>query len=262
MKTTGIKTAVLIGAGNVATHLGAALVKKGIQVLQVYSPSGTTAKNLAKKLKAKPISDLQAVDTNADIIIVAIKDDALADIGKNLRVGNALVVHTSGATPADVLKKCSTNYGVFYPFQTFSKNVKVDFAAVPICIEANNAKAEKQLENLAKLLVNQHYKLNSQQRQWLHIMGVFSSNFSNLMYAITQDIATQQNIPFKIVYPLIEQTAAKIKTNNPVDVQTGPAVRGDKKVIKAHLQKLEGKKDFQKIYSLLSLAIENINKKG
>jgi predicted short-subunit dehydrogenase-like oxidoreductase (DUF2520 family) len=259
MKKNGIHTAVLIGAGNVATHLGKALVEKGIQVLQVYSPGGTTAKTLAKKLKAKAVSDLHTIDNKADIIIIAIKDDALATIGKQLKVGDALVVHTSGATPADVLKKCSTNYGVFYPFQTFNKSVKTDFATVPICIEANNPKAAKQLESLAKLLVKQHYKLNSDQRQWLHIMGVFSSNFSNLMYHITNNIATEQSIPFDIVYPLIKQTAAKIEGNKPADVQTGPAIRGDKEVIKKHLKKLDGNKEFQKIYSLLSSAIEHIN---
>ena len=79
------------------------------------------------------------------------------------------------------------------------------------------------------------------------------------MYHITSQIATEQNIPFSIVYPLIEQTAGKVKTNAPATVQTGPAIRGDKKVIKAHLKKLEKNKDFQKIYSLLSSAIEHIN---
>lgn len=262
--TTGnlqlMKTAVLIGAGNVATHLGKAMVDKGMQVLQVYSPGGTTAKTLAKKLKAKPIANLSAIDTGADIIIIAIKDDALVELGKKLRVGNTMVVHTSGATPADVLKKCSTNYGVFYPFQTFNKSVKTDFYTVPICIEANNKKAEKQLVSLAKLLVKQHYKLNSNQRQWLHIMGVFSSNFSNLMFHITHNIAQNQNIPFDIVYPLIKQTAAKIEGNKPADVQTGPAIRGDKKVITKHLKILSANKEYQKIYSLLSSAIVHINK--
>jgi predicted short-subunit dehydrogenase-like oxidoreductase (DUF2520 family) len=117
------------------------------------------------------------------------------------------------------------------------------------------------LEGLAKLLVNNYYKLNSEQRQWLHIMGVFASNFSNLMFTITHTIAGEHNIPFAIVQPLIEQTAARVKTNNPATVQTGPAVRGDKKVIKAHLKKLERNKDFQKIYSLLSNTIMAINKK-
>jgi predicted short-subunit dehydrogenase-like oxidoreductase (DUF2520 family) len=90
-------------------------------------------------------------------------------------------------------------------------------------------------------------------------MGVFSSNFSNLMYHITNNIATEQSIPFDIVYPLIKQTAAKIEGNKPADVQTGPAIRGDKEVIKKHLKKLDGNKEFQKIYSLLSSAIEHIN---
>ncbi len=259
MKTTGINTAVLIGSGNVATHLGLALLNAGITIFQVYSPTSANAKSLAKKLHAKAITTLKDIDTTADIIIIAIKDDALAEIGKTLRVGKTLVVHTSGATLANVLEKCSANYGVFYPFQTFNKNVKVDFTNVPVCIEANSKKAEKQLEGLAKMVTNTCYKLDSGQRQWLHIMGVFSSNFSNLMYHITSQIAAEQNIPFSIVYPLIEQTAAKVKTNAPEAVQTGPAIRGDKKVMQAHLKKLEGNKDFKKIYSLLSAAIQHIN---
>lgn len=259
MKTTGINTAVLIGSGNLATHLGTALLNAGITIFQVYSPTATNAKALAKKLHAKAISNLADIDTTADIIIIAIKDDALAKIGKTLRVGKTLVVHTSGATPANVLENCSANYGVFYPFQTFNKSVKVDFANVPVCIEANAKKAEKQLEGLAKLVTNTCYKLDSNQRQWLHIMGVFSSNFSNLMYHITSQIASEQNIPFSIVYPLIEQTAAKIKTNAPATVQTGPAIRGDKKVMQAHLKKLEHNKEFQKIYSILTTAIQHIN---
>jgi hypothetical protein len=167
MKTTGINTAVLIGSGNVASHLGMALLNAGITIFQVYSPTATNAKALAKKLHAKAVSNLADIDTTADIIIIAIKDDALAEIGKTLRVGKTLVVHTSGATPTNVLEKCSANYGVFYPFQTFNKSVKVDFTNVPVCIEANAIKAEKQLEGLAKLVTNTCYKLDSNQRQWL-----------------------------------------------------------------------------------------------
>lgn len=260
MNKGSIQTAVLIGAGNVATHLGLALVSKGIQVLQVYSLSGSTAKTLAKKLNAQAINNLAQVDSKADIIILAVKDDAVESTAKQLQAGNSLVVHTAGSISIDVLKSSSNYYGVFYPFQTFNKNIAVDFSTVPLCIEAGNTTAEKKLVQLAKLLTGNYYKLNGEQRQWLHIMGVFASNFSNLMYSITHNIAKEHAIPFNIVLPLVEQTAAKIKTNAPATVQTGPAVRGDKTVLNKHLKMLAGMPTEKKIYKLLSTEIEHINK--
>ena len=42
---------VLIGAGNVATHLGKALLRTGYKVVQVYSRTVASASVLAEKLK-------------------------------------------------------------------------------------------------------------------------------------------------------------------------------------------------------------------
>lgn len=252
-----IKTAVIIGAGNVATHLGKALVKSGIKVIQVYSPSDS-AKKLAKKLNTSYTNDVRGIAVG-DINILAVKDDALPELAKKLNFGNALVVHTAGGVAANVLKPCSSNYGVLYPFQTFNKNVKVNFANVPLCIEANTQAALKALENLASQLVKKQYILSSDQRQWLHIMGVFTANFTNLMLRAAKDIGDKQGIPFDIIYPLIDQTVAKVKTHHPANVQTGPAYRGDKEVISKHLTKLNKHKEYKAVYQLLSDTIEKLN---
>ncbi len=254
---TDIKTAILIGAGNVATHIGKALVSNGIQVVQVYSPLAS-AQKLARKLKSSYTNSLASI-ANADIIIIAVKDDALAHVAARLRVGKALVVHTSGGGEAAVLSQCSKNYGVFYPFQTFNKNIRLNFSKVPLCLEANSAIQLKKLKALAALLVDRYYILDTAQRQWLHIMGVFSSNFTNLMYRAAKDIADEQNIPFDIVFPLIDQTVAKIKYNNPADVQTGPAYRNDNDLIKRHIEKLENLSIYKAIYMQLSKAIQELN---
>ena len=67
----------LIGAGNLATHLGRALHEAGHCICQVYSRTSASAEMLAQKLNSQPICQLSALRNDADIYIVALKDDVL-----------------------------------------------------------------------------------------------------------------------------------------------------------------------------------------
>jgi len=127
----------LIGAGNLATQLGMALSEKGHQIVQVWSRTAQSATNLSSKLNCPSTTDLSALVSEADIYIVAVSDKAIEAILAKHSWGNALVVHTSGSTPMDILSRYCTNFGVFYPFQTFTIAKKVVFDEVPVCIEAN-----------------------------------------------------------------------------------------------------------------------------
>jgi predicted short-subunit dehydrogenase-like oxidoreductase (DUF2520 family) len=229
-----IKTAILIGSGNVATHLGKALVKAGIKVLQVYSPTEANAKALGKKLKAASTSTIADINKEADLVVISIKDDALAGFCKKIKFNNALVVHTSGTADINLLKPCSSNYGVLYPFQTFTKGVKVKFSHVPLCVEGNTADTTQQLVKLAEKLSNNVFTISSKQRPWLHIMGVFSANFTNLMLRSAYEIAVK--LP-------------------PDKAQTGPAVRGDAAVVAKHLEILNNLPELQSLYKINTLAI-------
>jgi len=124
---------VILGGGNVAFHLTNALLKNdAVNVVQVYNRSlekikifkiGTSITNNLSELK------------DADIYILAVSDNAISEISSALNLKNKLVVHTSGSMAMDELKSFS-NKGVFYMLQTFSKERKIDFSTVPICIEA------------------------------------------------------------------------------------------------------------------------------
>jgi len=153
--------------------------------------------------------------------------------------------------------KSENNCGVFYPLQTFSKNQKINFKDVPICIEANNKKTLNILSNLAKSVSNNIYFTNSEQRKSLHLAAVFACNFTNHLYSISENILKKENIDFEILKPLIIETANKIKNHSPLEMQTGPAIRNDKEIIKEHLKLLKRNKTEQNIYKLLT---ENIIK--
>lgn len=255
------KKITLIGAGNVATQLGLALNDAGHNILQVYSPTKRSSQTLAKLLNADSTNDLKKINTDADIYIIAIKDDLVADVVKKLipiaiGIKNKILIHTSGSTSMSVLKNASKNYGVFYPLQTFSKSKKVGFKNIPICIEANNSDTYKTLQDLAKGISIKVQKVNSEQRKALHIAAVFACNFSNHLYTIADEIVSKNKLSFDLLKPLIQETAEKIKNNPPVKMQTGPAIRGDKKIMKTHLKFLSGNKEYQQLYKLLSQSIE------
>jgi predicted short-subunit dehydrogenase-like oxidoreductase (DUF2520 family) len=251
---------VIIGAGNVATQLGLALKKSKQTIVQVYSKHQTSASVLAKSLKCKYTNSPETIDTTADIYIIAVNDDAIATVVKQLKLKDKIIVHTSGSVEMEILKPASKNYGVFYPLQTFSKKNKADFTTIPICIESNNINTFNTLQALAKSISNNVQKINSEQRKVIHLAAVFACNFSNHLYTIASTILASTNLSLDILKPLIEETAAKIKNNLPAEVQTGPAVRDDKKTMDKHLKMLSDKKEYQQLYKLMSKSIKDSNK--
>ena len=60
---------------------------------------------------------------------------------------------------------------------------------------------------------------------------------------------------FDILRPLIVETAEKVKRMNPKEAQTGPAKRGDVKVIQEHMRELETDPDYKALYTLISNSI-------
>jgi predicted short-subunit dehydrogenase-like oxidoreductase (DUF2520 family) len=256
-KTTQI---TLIGAGNVATNLGIALQKEGYQISQVYSKTKKSAEALAKKINAKAITDLKLLNDDAIIYIIAVKDDAIEKTAKHLSLKDKIVVHTSGSISLNILKKSSKNFGVFYPLQTFSKEKKVDFKNIPICIEGNNKATSTTLNYFAKSISNNVQSINSEQRKTIHLAAVFACNFSNHLYTIAETILKKNKLSLDLLKPLIEETANKIKNNSPATMQTGPAIRGDKKTMNAHLKLLSNKKEYKQIYTLLSKSIIDFKK--
>lgn len=240
----------IVGSGNVATHLAAAIAQSEHKLQQILSRNTTYARILAQSVNAQSIN--QIIDLKeSDIIILAIKDEALKEEYIKQFPQDAIICHTSGSVPIDLLKR-NPNHGIFYPLQTFSKQKMVDFSQIPICLEASNEKVMKTLHRLAKSISQKVYEINSEQRKALHLSAVFACNFSNLMYDISEQLCEESGVDFNILRPLIQETAVKVQDHLPSEVQTGPAARNDKKIIEKHLQLLNHHSDFQNIYKILT----------
>ena len=243
---------VIIGSGNVATHLFKAFYKsEKVIVNQWFS---RRLKPIEQYKKYVDITDDLDALTEADVYILAVSDDAVQGLSAKLPVENKLVVHTSGSVSLyDIDKKHKR--GVFYPLQTFSKDAEMDFTNVPICIEALKKESLPILKSLAQAIGSKSHKVNSDQRKTLHLAAVFVNNFTNQIYRIAHEITESEGAEFVILKPLILETAHKVQTLSPYMAQTGPAIRNDKKTIKKHLKQLKNA-HHKEIYELLTASIQ------
>lgn len=251
---------VLIGAGNLATHLGKALHAAGHDMVQVFSRTMQSAETLASLLDAEPLTDMAQVRDDADVYIFSVKDSALEQLISQLCGGEKKVfLHTAGSMPMSVFKGMAQHYGVLYPMQTFSKQREVDFSIIPCFVEANDEFAQKQIEGMAREISGRVYELSSEDRKYLHLSAVFACNFANHCYAISQELLEEHGIPFDVMLPLINETAAKVHEMKPKDAQTGPAVRYDENVIDKQSKLLENHPHFKKVYDSMSKSIHGLN---
>lgn len=250
---------VMIGAGNLATNLGKALLEAGHDILQVYSRKLEHAAELAEQVGGAPTDQLERIVSGADVYIVSVKDSAIADILPALCRGkeNKVFVHTAGSMPMDVFQGMALHYGVIYPMQTFSKKKPVDFAGIPCFVEYNDTLAETTVKELAHSLSRHVQHLDSADRKYLHLSAVWACNFVNHCYSVAADILQRHGMDFSVMLPLVDETCRKVHTLAPVDAQTGPAVRFDENVIRAQTQLLKDNPMLKDLYERMSMSIHN-----
>ena len=247
-------TITLIGSGNVATHLYKAF--KNCADVSVNEWFSRDLKAIDKYRDDVSITSNLKTLKESDLYIIAVSDDAIEQLSSALDFDDRLVVHTSGSVSLYDIDMKHYNRGVFYPLQSFSKSVDLDFTEVPICIEALRKEDFTLLKTLGEALGCVVHKVNSNQRRALHLAAVFANNFTNQIYRVAHEICESEGAEFDILKPLIKETARKIETVSPYKAQTGPAKRGDKKTIKKQVKLLDNElhKD---IYELMTKSIKN-----
>jgi predicted short-subunit dehydrogenase-like oxidoreductase (DUF2520 family) len=246
---------VLIGAGNVATILGKKLHQVGHTIVQVWSRKIEAANTLAVDLNAVSINNINDIAQHADVYIIAIADAAIIQMATQIKVNNAIVVHTAGAISKYALQQASANYGVLYPLQSLNKiNANLDIP-IPLLIDANNEKNIQIIQTLANSISTDVTTVNDEDRLHLHLAAVIVNNFTNHLYALANNYCIKYGIDFKKLQPLIEETANKLRYHAPENVQTGPAIRHDSATMTKHLQLLAGDEKLKFIYLKLSESI-------
>jgi predicted short-subunit dehydrogenase-like oxidoreductase (DUF2520 family) len=245
----------IVGSGKVAYQLCNTLLNKGHKIHWLYSRTLRHAAVLGKKYGLSYTDKINNLDPNIDFILVAIKDDAIAEMMAKLSSKlkfKGIILHSSGSIPSKVSKGHFKNYGVFYPLQTFSKKTNLSFQELPVCITGNSKRTLTKIKKLASSLSNRVYEISDQQRFVLHISAVFACNFTNHMYTIAEKILEDNQLDFDMLRPLITETTKKINVRLASESQTGPAARKDGQTIESHLRFLEKYPGWKVIYEQIT----------
>lgn len=251
------KNIAIIGTGNVAYHLSTELYRKKLPLKTIIQRDSTRNEKWIPA-GVQVIPSVEHLSSETDLVLICVTDQSIASILKELP-DTFPAAYTSGSVRLNHLSS-RDHLGVFYPLQTFTKYKDIDFTHLPFLIESEDKSFENSLLKLARLLSSNVKIASSEERFHTHVAAVFVNNFTNHLYEIAFDFLEHKQLSFSLLQPLIQETAHKILSSAPKDVQTGPASRGDKSVMEKHLRVLSGYE--REIYSLMSKSIIEKMKKN
>ena len=244
---------VIIGSGNVAYHMAKAFTQNNIKVHQIFGRNEIELSKISDEFNI-PYSNEKLEE--AELYIIAVSDSSVENVSELIKNENALVAHTSGSLPKEILKG---NYrkASFYPLQTFSKSKDLDYSKIPFFIEADNQIDEKSLFELASIISDNVETSTYEKRKYIHLTAVFACNFVNHLFARAKEISDSQDLDFNYFLPLINETVEKIHHLDPKIAQTGPAVRGDERILKLHEELIKNEEQLH-IYKTLNESIKKM----
>ncbi len=244
---------VIIGSGNVAAVLGRLMNRNNHEIVQVISRTAEHAEILAKEFHCK-YADFKGIDTTAELYLVAISDGALYDLHACLQLNDKLVLHTAGSVSKDVLFNISCNSGVLYPLQSLRKELNYN-DDIPFLVDGNTLETTTLIEDFAKTISSNVVKAGDEERLKMHVAAVIVSNFTNHLYVLAESFCKQEQINFNLLTPLIKETAGRLETKSPADLQTGPAIRNDIFTLDKHLRLLSNHPNLKYLYIKLTESI-------
>lgn len=251
---------VFIGSGNIAHFFATRLKSRGHDIVQVYSRDTGHAEALAALCDIPTVTtDLAAIDRDADVYILAIKDDALAEVAQQLSFPGKVVLHCAGAVSLDTIAPVSEHLAVIWALYSIRKNNLPGSSRIPLIVEANTGKARELALALAGDISETVLETDLLQRRMLHLNAVFVNNFTNHLLTIAQKLGEEYQLPFAILQPIIQQTLEQTQKVLPSESQTGPAVRHDEDTIRRHLSLLSGHPAWQQIYADISASIRQLS---
>ena len=250
---------VIVGSGNVATVLGRLVQQKGHEIIQVISRNAVHAKALASLLHCSSAGYDGVVNRDADLYLIAIKDNALHELNTFFNLGNKLVVHTAGSVSREVLSNISHNYGVLYPLQSLRSDMDTP-AEIPLLIDGNSNEALVLIEDFARSISGQVSRAGDEERLKLHVAAVIVCNFTNHLYALAEEFCGKEEVDFKMLLPLLQETANRVASYSPAAIQTGPAIRNDTFTLERHLRLLADHPRLRYLYLKFTESIMNGDK--
>jgi len=241
---------LLIGTGRMAHQLGQALIKANVPLVGVVGRNAQERAALGRLLD-RPAFALDRPWPQAGLVLIAVSDDAIAEVAAGMPESGAVVAHTAGAMGLDVLAP-HAHRGVLWPIQSLGHGAPADLGEVPVLVDAGDEHARRTVLAVARSLSDNVRELPHAQRERVHLAAVLAGNFPVFLAGEADRLLRGMRLPPDLLRPLWKATAAKVAAIGPDKALTGPARRGDTETIRRHLDLLAPDPDLRRAYALLS----------
>lgn len=207
----------LIGRGRAGGALHSALIAKGWTCVEVFGQGDALA----------------TASMGVDVCMVAVPDRAISDVAAQIEVGDAVVVHLSGATPIEVLG--AHRSAGLHPLASLANP---ELGAEALLSTYFAVGGDPIAEEMAELLSGKWFRIDDHDRGLYHAAAVVASNHLVAILGQVERMAAEIDVPFEAFVPLVWSSVNNVSELGPAAALTGPAARGDEATIARHLDDL------------------------
>jgi predicted short-subunit dehydrogenase-like oxidoreductase (DUF2520 family) len=264
-------TVSIIGPGRLGVALGIALHSVGYQIVSLVGRREKELRKAAKVLDV-PLETLVAKDLEkyrpADLVIVAVPDDRIADVARSLTNVDSrqrpTILHTSGALSSSVfsdLAKKGWRTGSLHPLASISEPV----AGAELlkkafwCIEGESY-ASRLARRVVKDLGGQSFSIDSKDKPLYHAAAVMTSGNVTAVFDVALQMLERCGLTRskaqKVLLPLLQSNTTNLVHSSPAEALTGTFARGDLATMELHLSALN-KKGMQEALTLYRILGEH-----
>lgn len=246
----------VLGAGPVGRALAGALRVVQIPVLGIWARRSHAAQEAGVETCVQSYSGpFPPQISDADILIVAVRDDAISIVAQTLFAQGVLkptqvLLHCSGASAAervfDGLADVVAGVGTLHPLRAIqdSRIAMESLAGITFGIEGCN-KGRLAAISLCTALRGRALILESSQMSGYHTAAAIVSNFAVALFDMSQAILLAEGIDTDIAMPALCDLAIgaieNVRRDGLPQALTGPVRRGDVATVERHLKMLRVK---------------------
>jgi len=235
---------ILAGPGRAGGAVCIAAKRAGHRIVAVAGRTSDTVQRAAQLLDAVPLR-LSDEFPPADLLMIAVRDDVIADVASHIRAPHVgAVVHLSGLTPMDALlplRRTGTAIGVLHPLQTLpTPEAGADaLAGSWMAVTTSDERLRLVLEALVTSLGARSFAVPEAVRAVYHAAAAAAANGTVAVLAIAEELFTAAGVPFDAARPLVDAVVANAFGLGPGAALTGPIARGDVGTVRAQLDAVQ-----------------------
>jgi predicted short-subunit dehydrogenase-like oxidoreductase (DUF2520 family) len=240
-------TVSIVGCGRAGGAIGVALARNDYTITAAWSRSRSGRQRAQRLLGVPVLPDVSEVAAAADIVLVAVPDDAIPEVGAELAAGDLsdrIVAHTSGGVSIDALaavRDVGARPASVHPLQTLPDATRgadaLNGAAVAVTCDPRDRAT---LFRLARAWGGKPFPVSDEGKTLYHAAPVFASNYVVTSVWAALRLLERLGIPNarQLLAPLIQTSVHNVTSMPPDRAITGPIVRGDTKIVSEHIQAL------------------------